>query len=41
MKKLNWGILGTGQIAHEMADALKAMQSAEQVLKKQRNLKKK
>ncbi len=25
MKKLNWGILGTGQIAHEMADALKAV----------------
>ena len=24
MKKYNWGIIGTGWIAHEMADALQA-----------------
>ena len=25
MKKLNWGILGTGWIAHEMGEALNAV----------------
>ena len=25
MKKLNWGILGTGWIAHEMGEALMAV----------------
>ena len=25
MERLNWGILGTGQIAHEMGAALKAV----------------
>lgn len=45
MKKLNWGMLGTGWIAHEMGEALKRvmvrfMPAVRQVWKAQKNMQK-
>lgn len=45
MKKLNWGMLGTGWIAHEMGEALKRVNGeiyacCGQVWKAQKNMQK-